>query len=242
MPSIDELCRLYAARGLVHHAGRYRFYLDTVFRPIRFEGRRVLDVGSGAGIVSCYAVLKGAAHVVALEPEAAGSTHDAGPKARELFEAMGVASRITMRNETLQTFEDSEPFDVVVLHNSINHLDERACIALRREEQARAAYRAAFGRLADTTKSGGQLFVSDCSPRNAFPTLGLRNPFAPAIDWTKHQPPREWIELLTAAGFTRPALRWTPVNRLYAAGRWLTGNRLASFFTTSHFSLTMLRR
>lgn len=239
---MDDLCRLYASRGLVHHAGRYRYYLDTIFRAIHFEGRRVLDVGSGTGIVSAYAAIAGASRVVALEPEAAGGTPNANPRARELFDALGVASRITMRDETLQTLEDPGPFDVVILHNSINHLDERACVSLRRDERARATYREILGRLANVTNSGAQLFVSDCSPHNAFPALGLHNPFARTIEWAKHQPPGEWIELLTEAGFTRPVVRWTPVNRLYAAGRRLTGNRLASFLTTSHFSLTMLRR
>lgn len=239
---ISELCRLYASEGLIHNAHRVAFYLDTVFERVRFEGARVLDVGSGTGIVSCYAAFKGASQIVALDPEGAGGPHDARRTAAMMFSRLGVESKIESCSETIQAFQAAGVFDVIVLHNSINHLDEAACIALREKQHAREVYLGMFDRLAKVSRPGAQLFVSDCSPRNVFPEIGRRNPVARTIDWRKHQRPEEWIELLEQAGFDSPALAWTPVTRFYRAGKALTGNRLVSYFTTSHFYFTMTRR
>jgi len=46
-----------------------------------------------------------------------------------------------------QEFSTTRTFDIVLLHASINHLDEEACIRLQYDDQARRRYGLIFQRL-----------------------------------------------------------------------------------------------
>jgi SAM-dependent methyltransferase len=198
-------------------------------------------VGAGNGKYSLYAACKGAAEVVSLEPEEAGSR--AG--SRQLYE--NAAARLDLVNvrllpERLQDFDwPDRAFDVLLLHASINHLDEDATIRLSHDEQARDVYLGLFAKLARLAAPGAKLIAVDCSPHNLLARFG-RNPFAPTIEWHKHQPPELWVSLLEAVGFTKPNVRWNSVNTLRGPGRLLLGNRFAAYCLASVFCLTMDRR
>ena len=128
-----------------------------------------------------------------------------------------------------------------MLHDSINHLDEAACVTLLESMASRAAYGAIFERLANVTTSGGHLVVCDCSRHNLFPLLRLRNPFVPAIEWEKHQAPETWAAMLEDAGFENPRVGWTSPSRLGRLGRVALGNKPAAWLVASHFHLKMER-
>ena len=49
-------------------------YFSRRFQGINFDGARVLDVGSGRGLMTLYAAMRGAERVVSMEPEMDGST------------------------------------------------------------------------------------------------------------------------------------------------------------------------
>jgi hypothetical protein len=130
-------------------------------------------------------------------------------------------------------------FDVLILHDSVNHLNESACTHLHRDPAASKAYLALFDQLAALAAPGATLVLSDCTRRNLFPLLGVRNPFVPSINWDLHQPPELWADLLKEAGFADPWIRWSPVNRLGWIGRQLLANKAAAFFLAGHFCLRM---
>jgi hypothetical protein len=179
--------------------------------------------------------------VVSLEPEAAGS----GAHMRQVFErvrdAIG-ADQVELRPESLQDFDaDGERFDVLVSKASINHLDEDACIRLAADPTARESYREIFGGLTEMAARGADLVIVDCARRNLFGDLGVTNPFAPMIEWEKHQSPSLWASLLAEAGFGDPRIRWLTFNRLGRPGQTLLGNRLAAYLTTSLFWLRVTR-
>lgn len=225
-----------------HEAGYWSFYLDFLFDGFDFSGKRVLDIGGGAGDLSIYAGALGAREAVCLEPEAAGSTAEvtellAGPR-----EVLGLTDRVVIRGDTFQEFEDSgDGFDIVLLHNSINHLDEEACIHLKDRPEAESTYVRLFEKLARISRPGARLLLTDCSRYNAFALLGLRNPLLRTIEWHKHQSPYTWRRLLARAGFTRFRIRWLPVRRLGKPGRILLGNVLGTYFLHSAFCLTAER-
>ncbi|MCB0074536.1 MAG: hypothetical protein KDE20_23890, partial [Caldilineaceae bacterium] len=125
--------------------------------------------------------------------------------------------------------------------DAINHFAESACITLRRSEQSREVYAAIFAKIAEVLRPNGQLILSDCSSRNLFPLLGWRNPFDPAIEWEKHQPPSVWTELAAAKGLRRCNLRWSSPTRFGSLGQTLLGNAAASWFFTSHFVMLFQR-
>jgi 2-polyprenyl-3-methyl-5-hydroxy-6-metoxy-1,4-benzoquinol methylase len=75
--------------------------------------------------------------MVALEPEAAGSEDGGTSRFERLREQLGLPS-VELRRQALQEFDPGdERFDVLLLHASINHLDEPATLALAHDERAR---------------------------------------------------------------------------------------------------------
>ncbi len=244
--SVMELRERYfstaEAEWPVRRTGNLRFYLDYLFEGVDLRGKRVLDIGAGGGRYSFYAAAAGAAHVVALEPEAAGSDAGVTTQFERFSEQLGVDT-VELRHETLQEFDPGdERFDVLFMHASINHLDEPATEELHRDEAARQAYREIFAKLAGMGADGAKLVASDVSRHNLFAKLPVRNPLQPTIEWDKHQPPETWIELLRQAGFTDPQVRWSTANTLRRPGRVLLGNRMAAWLTEGAFCLTMTLR
>jgi SAM-dependent methyltransferase len=221
------------------NVGNLRFYLDYLFEGVPLAGRRLLDVGAGDGVYSFYAAAAGAERVVALEPEADGSTVGVTGKFTRLGEVLGLDS-VELRPETFQDFDPGdERFDVLFLHAAINHLDESATMAIGHDEAARQTYRSLFSKLASMGAPGAKLVASDASRHNLFARLPIRNPLAPTIEWEKHQTPETWARLLADAGFGDARVRWNSLNALRRPGRVLLGNRVAAWLLDSTFCLTM---
>jgi SAM-dependent methyltransferase len=241
-PSLETYFSAMADENVYPNTGNLRFYVKFLFDGVSIKDRSVLEIGGGKGTLSFFAGCSEAKRVLCLEPEAAGSSAGMQKAFHRVAVRLGL-DEVRLEPATLQQFDPrGETFDLVLLHNSINHLDEKACVALRRSESARARYRDLFAKIATLTRSGGVFLATDCSPYNFFGTLGLRNPLMPTIEWHKHQSPWTWAGLLGEAGFERPRIRWTTLNSLRAPGRILFGNACAAFFLTSHFCLTMSRR
>ena len=225
--------------GLYSTKGKLQFEMDTLFRGIDFTNKKVLDIGGGSGIYSFYAAVRGAMKVVCLEPEAEGSSRgiiDKFHKLKNLLEC----NNVELNPITLQAFEaEGEAFDIILLHNSINHLDETACINLLKEFKSKTVYQELFSKIYLLSNKGAKLIICDCSRYNLFALCKIRNPFVPTIDWHKHQAPEEWVNLLAEVGFVNPRIRWSSFNTLRNLGRILFGNRLMAYFLMSHFCLTM---
>lgn len=223
------------------NVGNLEFYAARVFEGVPLEGATVLDIGAGDGLYSLYTVGAGAAELVALEPEVAGSSSGMRERFERSAKRLGARS-VELRAETFQEFDPRDKrFNVVLSHSSINHLDETACIALDSDDAARDTYRRLFAKLAAMCEPGASLVVCDCSNRNLFAHLPIRNPVARYIEWEKHQPPEVWIDLLREAGFEKPRVWWASFNTLRKPGQILLGNRPAAWMLQSAFGLTMTR-
>ncbi len=238
-PSLEGYFSAVIEEGLYPNRGNLQFHLRTLFKDIALENRRVLDIGGGSGLHSFYAACMGAEEVVCLEPETEGSRSGMGAKFRKLNGMLGT-DQVKFEPVTFQAFEPAEKqFDIILLHNSINHLDETACINLLNSEASRAIYMDICSKLSSLASSGAKLIVCDCSRYNFFALFRIRNPVAPTIEWHKHQAPEIWVDLLSQVGFVNPRIRWTSFNTLRSLGRVLLGNRLLSYFLRSDFRFTM---
>ncbi len=242
MPSVDRevFYREILARGLYSNRHNLAHFLDTVFGGLTLDGRTVLDIGGGMGLLSLAAVQRGAARAVLVEPEAQGAGGTAGVvgRFREVREALRWSDRIELQPVPFQAFDPgAERFDLILSHNSINHLDERACAELHRGAEAQRIYLEIFARVRGLARPAAHFVLLDCGRRNLFGDLGLRSPLMPAIEWRKHQQPEVWARLLREAGFADPAVRWTTLHSLGRPGRVLLGNRFAAYMLTSHFRL-----
>ena len=234
--------------GSAKQAKRHLRVIRDRYAFVDFADARVLDVGGGVGTISAYAMTQGAREAVCLDPGGDGALqdHDATlGRARSALEHAGVRFVAA----TFQDFEnDGEPFDIVILSNSVNHLDEDACIRLEGSRDAQRTYTDLFRKLADLITPTGRALISDVSPINFFPIIAvrnpiitIRNPFAPSIEWDKHHTPELWAKYLRFAGFADITTRWIPPPRLGAIGRRLLSNGPGAFFTSGYFLLDARR-
>jgi len=225
--------------GFYSRKGNLRFHLENLFGGIDFKNKAILDIGGGSGLYSFYAACMGAKEVVCLEPEGEGSSSRVTEKFQQLSSQLK-NDNVTLEPTTLQAYEsDGKTFDIILLYNSINHLDEPACINLLHDDSSKAVYRKIFSKISSLSNNGARLIICDCSRRNFFSALGIRNPIAPTIEWHKHQAPELWADLLSDVGFINPKIRWSSFNGLRSCGKVLLGNRLMTYFLTSHFCLAM---
>lgn len=216
-------------------------YIDYLFDGIALANKRMLDVGAGTGVFSAYAALSGATEVVGLEPGAQGSESGARDTFTEVCADLELKNVQVLGQRLEEFFPFPESFDVILLNNSINHLDEAACVTLQVDPEARERYQCLFTRLGSLARPGAILVATDCSSGNFFPDHGIRSPFAPTIEWHKHQHPSVWARELAKAGFRDPSIRWTPPLYIGGLGEVVFGSETAAYFLESHFRLAMTR-
>lgn len=226
-------------------AGNFDWMMRSAFFPgVELRGMTLLDVGCGHGDMALWAAAQGA-RVVGLEPEAAGSGSARGAQAvfEQTADRSGLSDRAQLLPLTLDAFaaEAQEPFDVILMAASINHIDEAQVTRLHVDAGARDVYRGHLRTVARLAAPGGTLIVSDVGRRNLFAGLKVKNPLSPTIEWHKHQQPELWAELLGEVGFESPVIRWPTLNTLRRPGELLLANRCAAYLMRSGFVLTMRR-
>lgn len=215
-------------------ARRYRWRSEHLFQGLPLRGARVLDVGCGPGAFTIWPALNDAAYVLGIEPEIDGATSGTLGTLMHIVADCGVADRVDARAARLEELSESDgPFDVVVTHNVINHLDEDAVRRLPGDSAASRRYSDVFAHIASLMAPGGVLIVADCARSNAWGKRGIATPLTRGIEWQKHLDPQDWLELLLGSGYELLDLRWSYLYPL----RRITANRFVQYWTSSHFVL-----
>ena len=213
----------------------FKFYISTIFSGINFHNKKVLDIGSGTGIYSIYASLAGASNVVSIEPESEGSHNNMVKTFINLKEKFN-CHNIEIVNSTLQDYEITKnKFDIVIMHNTINHLDEDATSKLKKDKNSQKTYVQIFENLKSKLNDDANIIITDCSNSNLFGDLNIKNPMAPQIEWNKHNPPEIWKIILMKSGFKKIKIKWINHSSLRGVGLFLFGNKYASYFLNSYF-------
>ena len=155
--SIEAYFDVVAEKGLCRDIDKLRFQMDFLYRKIDFQDKAVLDIGGGSGIHSFYSACCGAKEVVCLEPEASGSSKGVVNLFQELSEILEYKN-VKIELVTFQEFEcGSKTFDIIIFHNSINHLNEEACINLLRDDGSKSAYREVFTKISRLSTEATQI-------------------------------------------------------------------------------------
>lgn len=220
------------------------YYAESyLFKKISLENSTILDIGSGDGLFSYYAHINGAKKVIGLEPEIDGCTLGSFETAKIIEYSKKNHGLLKFFPICIDNYLDNytDTFDIVLMHNSINHIDEKSCMNLHRDEYAQSTYIKLFTRIKKIIHPGGMLIISDCARRNFFPDFGLRHSFAPSIEWHKHQSPRLWAKLLKKSGFMIKSIDWSTPIEFSKIGRFFLANRFCAYFYTSHFCLHAFR-
>ncbi len=208
---IEKYYSTMVEQGLYPNKIRLKFHVNSLFRGVELSGKRILDIGGGIGLHSFYAANAGAKQVLCVEPEADGSREGIIDKFLSIKRGLGLEN-ISHFSDTFQNLDSDDTYDVILLHNSINHLDEGACEKLFQDDEAKKIYKALFYKLGELSKSGTQIILCDCSNNNLWERWNLGNPFVPSIEWHLHQPPDVWKVFLKDAGFINAKIEWISFN------------------------------
>lgn len=213
-----------------------------LLRDTPVEDRTVLDIGAGDGLLSLWLLHRGARTVVSLEPEADGAAGGAARRAEAHRRRLRVpAARWRYLRTTLQSYRADRRFSLAVSVASVNHLDETACATLLDRPGARATYLALFRKVHRLLEPGGRFVIADVARVNYWNRLGWASPWAPEIEWEKHQEPETWAAVAKDAGFRVTSVRWRhPFLRAAGLGP-LARTRLAARLLASQFALTLER-
>ncbi|MAW08533.1 MAG: hypothetical protein CME61_09690 [Halobacteriovoraceae bacterium] len=232
--SLSTFRQLHSDLNLSHHPFKRSFnYLKWAFKSINFNNKTVLDIGGGNGIYSYYSRYSGAKKCINLEPFEAGSKN-----VKINSKSVDDNLKIEIINDTIQDFNTKEKFDIIILHDSINHLNEPIFSNLHKSEKDFKAYCDILNKISNLLKSDGVIIVTDCSRYNFWGFIGLKSPFAPSIDWDIHQSPYLIKKLFKIQGFDNHKIRWSPFKRFGLFGRILSFcGFLPSFFMQSHFNI-----
>jgi len=220
----------YNLCNLSHHKFKIsNAYLKWLFKDLDFKNKRVLDIGGGRGLYSYYAKSMGASEVINLEPFSDGSSGNF---------IKNIDLIVNHESIFFQDFNIENKFDIIIIHDSINHLDEAMYVKLANDSAAVNTYKNLIKKMYDHLNHGGLISVSDCSNQNFFNMVGFRNPFSPTIEWHLHQPPSLLINLFKSERFTLLKLRWTPFKRFGFIGRIISQfGVIPSFFMQSHYNI-----
>lgn len=214
---------------------RYKDRCKFLFDGISLEGIRALDIGCGPGSLTFWIALHGASYVVGLEPESAGSTAGVQTTFQQIAEHLGL-NNVTAKNEFLQTLAPGDSlFDLAIMYNVINHLDEEAVQTLHKNQAAYNTYVQLLRNFRGLLSDGACVIVADSGRNNFWNRAGIKSPVRHTINWNLHQEPEMWIKVFEEAGFRLLDLRWSPL-AVYPFRRF-TANRLVHYFSYSHFVL-----
>jgi SAM-dependent methyltransferase len=228
--------------GLWNHGFDFPRFARQLFRDTDFRNKTLLEIGCGKGMLCLWAAIHGARHVVGLEPLAEGAydSSDCHRTFRSMADQLDLPQARILPT-TVQEFDcPGNYFDLVLSVASINHLDEKSCVALGKSEAAKNEYQKIFRDIGRMMKPGGKLIIMDAARHNFFGDLRLRNPITPNIEWFKHQQPEYWAGLLGECGFGNARIRWSSGKLLRYAGIF-TLPKVFSYFGQSIFRLELTR-
>jgi SAM-dependent methyltransferase len=240
---VAERIRLVGQKmGVWNHGYDFSRFARQVFRDLDFRNRTMMEIGCGKGMLCLWGAMHGARHVVGLEPLAEGA-YDSS-QCHQAFRSMAEQLELPQARilpNTVQDFDcPANYFDIVLSVASINHLDEKSCVALGKSQAAENEYRKIFRDIAQMMKIGGKLIIIDAARHNFFGDLGMRNPMSPNIEWFKHRQPEYWAHLLGECGFGNARIRWSSGKLLRYAGI-TTLPKVLSYFGQSIFRLELTR-
>ncbi len=236
--SLEAFKNIHSDLKLSHHPFDRSFnYLKWAFKSINFENKSVLDIGGGNGIYSYYSMYCRAKSCINLEPFQAGS--------KNVFVKSKIVDdhfKIEIINKTIQEFNSKKKFDIIILHDSINHLNEPIFSKINIDQTSFETYSNLIGKISNLLNENGVILVTDCSRYNFWGMLGVKSPFAPTIEWNIHQSPYIIKKLFKNNGFRDFKIRWSPFKRFGLFGRILSYfGFIPAFFMQSHFNIKIIR-
>jgi len=215
--------------------------LDRTFQGIHFNGARVLDVGSGRGLMTLHAAMKGASKVVSMEPELEGSTDGVFEMQKERANRLGLDNIEFLAEDFNHWQNPGERFDVILCMACINHLHEVEHHALY--------HKPTYERFSEIARQfrqllnpNGTVVFTDAARYGLFwmlNNIGIRRPWQrrkSSINWRIHQNPSVWKKIFLENGFSRGSIIYPLPYRLRHFGPFVA-NPIANFCLKASFAV-----
>lgn len=119
-------------------------------------------------------------------------------------------------------------FDIALMLNSVNYINVEMIPLLKFSLKAQNTFMEEFKSIRSRIALNSILIVSDCSNRNFFGDMGIKNPIAPTINWAIHQSPAVWSAIIESSGFKHVRTTWTTRRELGRFGHFILGNKVGA--------------
>jgi cyclopropane fatty-acyl-phospholipid synthase-like methyltransferase len=218
--------------------------LANMFTGLDFSGKKVLEIGSGRGLLAIYMGMRGA-QVLSMEPEMVGATSGVIAQQQARLASLGMRN-VEVVNADFNTWDAAgRRFDVIVSRASINHLYASEHHAEHHKETYDAYLEVA--RRVHSLLAPGGTFVATDACRYAFFSgmrqFGIRRPWRwerSSVDWRHHQNPSTWKKIFRDAGFSSIEVDY-PVPYKLRTLRPVINTATANFFLQGAFILRARR-
>jgi len=228
---INDISSLVGYKSPARYVARAKF----VFETLELKDKRVLDVGCGKGGLVAWAALQGAGFALGLEPEEDGVVAGSYATLEKVISTLSLDT-VEISRSTLDAYPFSERFDIVILYNVINHLNEHAVVDLHSNPHSHNIFLGIARKIRSVTAANGIVILADAARSNLWGDLGVKSPFARTLQWRKHQNPSTWRALFESIGFRTLDLRWS---QHYLLKKW-SSNFLMRYMTSSHFVMRFI--
>jgi len=225
---------ILASAGIERSKGYDFYFKNYIFNNIELNNKSILDVGGGNGIASFFAVHNNpTCKSLVVDPLEDGSNLKMQKQYSNLLKKY--PNRVNFFNGYTDELSNNEKYDIILMHNSINHIGEDLLEKMDTNKIAKTEYALRLKAILKKSKPGAILIVSDCANRNFWGDLNLKNIFSPTIEWHLHKQPHEWQSLLESIGCKHINTNWTARREFGYFGKYCLSTKLVSYFFHSHF-------
>ena len=231
---INEFDKNLRDCGLKRSFGYSFYFKNYIFDGINLRDKKLLDLGGGNGIASFFAYhTEKSCKCTIVDPYVDGSHKQMHTQFEDLSKLYD--NSVTLHNGYVDTLPESHTFDLILMHNSINHIGEDIVGDIDTNKNSQVEYSKRLTKILDRAKSNSIIIVSDCSSKNLWNDLKIKNILAPTIDWNLHKPPSVWQKLLEDLDCQHISTKWTARRELLLIGKFILSNRFASYMINSSF-------
>ena len=233
MERFFEIC---VETGVSSSIKNSRFQFKQIFKNINLNNKSILDIGGGSGYLSFYCMLKGAKSAVCLEPGEDGVNLEKNASFETFDENFNY--EIDYLNEKIEEYHSNQKFDVIILHNSINHLVECDCKNLNHNIDAKKKIMKTIEKISFLANYNSLLLIVDNSGYHFFQNFGLEHhPLIPHVGFHDHESPSFWIKLIEHYKYKFLSKDYITPNPLSFFGKIIFNNCLSSYFLGFPFRL-----